>query len=195
MGRSIYRVRLAMPKEEAYRTTVNILRESGYGLKEHRGEQVWKYGMGIATSMHYIKVSFPSDQEIQLAGWVQNGVGSVGGKDLDLHGSFVLVVPRKSVKKTLAAVLSAVSSDSEVLNNPMKYLDRHDQDLLEDLPSYEDMCSGAPASFMLNTEKTGAAAAEGSVRFCPKCGGKIIVEPDHTGSFIFCSYCGNKLDL
>lgn len=54
------------------------------------------------TAMHYIKFEF-SDNVLCVSGWVQIGVGSIGGKERDLTG-FMAVIPKKSVAKTIAKI-------------------------------------------------------------------------------------------
>lgn len=80
----------------------NILANDGYKLINYNDEKVWKMGTGLMTAMHYIKFEF-SDNVLCISGWVQVGVGSVGGKEHDLTG-FTAVIPKKSVAKTMAKI-------------------------------------------------------------------------------------------
>ena len=47
-------------------------------------------------------------REVHLSGWVQIGVGSVGGKERDLSG-IVGSMPKKSVKNTIEKIRAAVA--------------------------------------------------------------------------------------
>lgn len=60
-----------------------------YGKKE----LAWR------SAMHFIKVEYKTGA-IVLSGWIQIGVGSVGGKEQELKG-FVGMAPKKSVLKTM----------------------------------------------------------------------------------------------
>ena len=196
----MFRTAIGCSKEEAYNRAVKAMKADGYFLYDHHGEQVWKMGTGLATAMHYIKISFPSENEMQVAGWIQVGVGKAGFNDVDLHGKVWGVVPKKSVKKTIAAILGAVSSDPAIRNDPRKYIDAHDEDELEDLPSYEDVMLGNTVNTDAGAVSAPAAAAEapaegGNFRFCPECGNKIIIGEGHSNTFIFCNACGHKIEL
>lgn len=92
--------------DDAVRQTLTAAnyREIPYGA-----EIVWKMGTGLMTAMHYIKVEYPAANTLRLAGWVQIGVGSVGGKERDLTG-FTGIIPKKSVKATMEKVRAAVWS-------------------------------------------------------------------------------------
>lgn len=80
----------------------NVLANDGYREINYNNEVVWKMGTGLMTAMHYIKFEF-SDNVLCISGWVQVGVGSIGGKEHDLSG-FVASIPKKSVAKTMAKI-------------------------------------------------------------------------------------------
>ena len=84
--------------------TIDNYREIPYGA-----EIVWKMGTGLMTAMHYIKVEYPAANTLRLAGWVQIGLGSVGGKERDLTG-FTGIIPKKSVQATMEKIRAAVWS-------------------------------------------------------------------------------------
>ena len=77
-------------------------REISYNL-----ETVWKKGTGLMTAIHYIKVEYQGNA-LRLSGWVQIGVGSVGGKERDLTG-FVGFIPKKSVLGTMNRIKAALA--------------------------------------------------------------------------------------
>ncbi|MFQ6793350.1 hypothetical protein [Thomasclavelia sp.] len=83
-----------------------ILMNDGYHEINYNGERVWKKGTGLMTAMHYIKYEF-SDNVICISGWVQIGVGELGGKERDLTG-FTATIPKKSVAKTMAKMKSVI---------------------------------------------------------------------------------------
>ena len=86
--------------EQVQNTINNILSSNGFReITINTGENVWKKGTGLATAMHFIKVEYKTGA-IVLSGWIQIGVGSVGGKEQELKG-FVGMAPKKSVLKTM----------------------------------------------------------------------------------------------
>lgn|SRR5699024_6691074 len=83
-----------------------VLADDGYREIDYNLERVWKMGTGLMTAMHYIKVEYEPDK-VRVSGWVQIGVGSVGGKERDLTG-VVGAVPKKSVRKTMEKIRAVV---------------------------------------------------------------------------------------
>lgn len=202
MSRSMYRTTLNCPVEEANSRIENLLRNRNYHVEQRVNETVWKEGVGLATAMHYIKIQYPSDREIQVSGWIQAGIGSATLNEINLHGSVLGVIPKKQVKRVLADIFAAVSSDPEILSQPDRYINLHDNDVLPDIPVYEDaLLSGGTAQ----PEPLPAAeeAPAGMIRdnsaeyavFCPQCGHKITVPAGHPNPFIFCDKCGYRLTL
>lgn len=95
-----------------------VLIAEHYKEIDYYREVVWKKGTGMMTAMHYIKVEYPDYQTVRLSGWVQIGIGSVGGKERDLSG-ITGIIPKKSVQNTMNAVQSAILQfDRE---NPAQY--------------------------------------------------------------------------
>ena len=85
----------------------NVLISDDYREINYNTEVVWKKGTGVMTAMHFIKVEYVGNV-LHLSGWVQIGVGSVGGKERDLSG-IVGAVPKKSVKGTIEKMRAAVA--------------------------------------------------------------------------------------
>ena len=57
-----------------------ILTPDGYHEIDYNNEVVWKKGTGAMTAMHYIKLEYYANV-LRVSGWVQVGLGSVGGKE------------------------------------------------------------------------------------------------------------------
>ena len=107
MARSSYEVRYTCSFEQAKQTVESILAKRNYKpytLKT--GENVFKCGVGMMTAMKYIKPEY-GNGTVTLYGWVQTGVGSVGGSEMGLDG-FVGIVPKKQVKKCINEIMSAL---------------------------------------------------------------------------------------
>ena len=91
---------------ESYNTAVNILQANGFKEVSYNGETVWKKGTGLLTAMQYIKIEF-TDTTLVVSGWVQAGVGSVGGNEMALNG-IVAAVPKKSVMKVIEQIKASL---------------------------------------------------------------------------------------
>lgn len=88
---------MQITKEEADKIFRQILISDDYKEINYNLEVVWKQGTGMMTAMHYIKVEYENDVAV-IFGWVQVGVGHVGGKEHDLNG-VSLVIPKNRLKK------------------------------------------------------------------------------------------------
>lgn len=106
MSRTTINIKLQVPQEKADKLVRQILISEDYKEINYNREVVWKKGAGLMTAMHYIKVEYEDDIAL-ISGWVQVGVGSVGGKEHDLSGVFA-AVPKKSVKKTMRKLEAAM---------------------------------------------------------------------------------------
>ena len=72
--------------EQAENIINNILSKNGFKQTTiNSGENVWKKGTGFLTAMQFIKIDFSSN-EFTISAWVQAGLGSVGGNEMDLTG-------------------------------------------------------------------------------------------------------------
>ncbi|MCI8282361.1 MAG: hypothetical protein HFI76_11845 [Lachnospiraceae bacterium] len=100
MARTSMKIVYKCTFEQAQNKVTNIL--SGKGFKTttiKTGETVWKKGTGLMTAMQFIKVDY-SEKEILLSAWIQAGVGSMGGGEMDLSG-IVGALPKKQLMKVL----------------------------------------------------------------------------------------------
>lgn len=89
--------------EEAERKINSILSQKGFKMTTLKtGEKVWKKGTGLMTAMQFVKVDF-SQNEFIMSAWVQAGIGSVGGKEMDLTG-VVGALPKKQLMKVLEEI-------------------------------------------------------------------------------------------
>lgn len=93
-----------------------ILIAEHYREIPYNTEIVWKKGTGLMTAMHYIKLEYPNHHTVRLSGWVQIGVGSVGGKERDLSG-ITGIIPKKSVQNTMNLIQNIVIQFDQ--NNPV----------------------------------------------------------------------------
>ena len=82
--------------EQAENIINNILSKNGFKQTTiNSGENVWKKGTGFLTAMQFIKIDFSSN-EFTISAWVQAGLGSVGGNEMDLTG-VVAAIPKKQL--------------------------------------------------------------------------------------------------
>lgn len=108
MPRTYIRVPFSANFETVDQTIRHILTDEGFTEKNINGEICWKKGTGLATAMQYVKVEY-SQNEAVLYGWIQAGVGSLAGPEMDLTG-FVGVIPKKQLQKRLDKIQQAVTS-------------------------------------------------------------------------------------
>ena len=99
MSRTVMKIPYEGDKDKIDESIREILINDDYREIDYNREVVWKKGTGLATAMHFIKVEYKTGA-IVLSGWIQIGVGSVGGKEQELKG-FVGMAPKKSVLKTI----------------------------------------------------------------------------------------------
>ncbi len=94
--------------DETKQIIERTLLSDGYAEKTlASGELVWKKGSGLLTAMHFIKVEY-NENGIELSGWVQTGIGNVGGKEMALEG-FTGSIPKRSVLKTLEKIRQGIA--------------------------------------------------------------------------------------
>lgn len=108
MPRTSIRVPFSANIETVDQTIRQILIDEGFNQKNINGEVCWKKGTGLATAMQYAKVEY-TQNEVVLSGWIQAGVGSLAGPEMDLNG-FVGAIPKKQLLKRLNKIQQAVVS-------------------------------------------------------------------------------------
>ena len=106
MARTTVRIDFHQPPQVVDQMVRDILIADDYREIDYNREVVWKKGTGLMTAMHYIKIEYQGNTLV-VSGWVQIGVGSVGGKARDLEG-FTASIPKKSVKKTIEKLRAAI---------------------------------------------------------------------------------------
>ena len=107
MARSEFNFTFTKTFEQANAEIEGILKSNGYHVKDYNGESVWKKGTGLMTAMQYIKLEF-AEQSVTVYGWVQAGVGNVGGNEMSLNG-FVGCIPKKAVLKVIKKIEACLS--------------------------------------------------------------------------------------
>ena len=107
MARTTVRLPFHQPQPLLDQQVREVLIGDDYREIDYNREVVWKKGTGLMTAMHYIKIVYQENTLI-ISGWVQMGVGSVGGKEHALEG-FVASIPKKSVLKTIDKLKAVVS--------------------------------------------------------------------------------------
>ena len=104
------RTAFTIPFTEAFPITdskiKSILSGDGYKEMDKNGEIIWKMGTGMMTAMHFIKLEY-TENTVVISGWVQSGMGDIGGKEMNLKG-FVGIIPKKQVLKTIDKVKAAI---------------------------------------------------------------------------------------
>lgn len=85
-----------------------VLIGDNYREINYNTEVVWKKGTGLMTAMQFIKLEY-REGLLCVSGWIQIGLGSVGGREHDLTG-ITGVVAKKSVLKTIDRIKAAVAS-------------------------------------------------------------------------------------
>lgn len=106
MSRTSMQVQIKNERTKAEAAIINTLVADGYQQIKYGQELVWKKGTGVATAMHFIKYEISGDV-LNIEGWVQIGVGDLGGKERDLKG-FTAIIPKKSVLGTINRIKAVV---------------------------------------------------------------------------------------
>lgn len=106
MARTIIKTAYSCTYDEAQRRISAILSEKGFKMTTLKtGEKVWKKGTGLMTAMQFVKVDF-SQSEFVMSAWIQVGLGSVGGGEMDLTG-VVGALPKKMLMGVLEEIKRA----------------------------------------------------------------------------------------
>lgn len=103
MARTTFNLTYKCSFDEAQQKVESILLSKGFQQKTLKtGETVWKNGTGMMTAMKFIKVEYSSNT-INLSAWVQAGLGSIGGAEMDLTG-ITGALPKKQLMKVLEEI-------------------------------------------------------------------------------------------
>lgn len=103
MARTTIKTSYTCSYDEAQRKISSVLSQKGFKITTIKtGEKVWKKGTGLMTAMQFVKIDFAQNEFIMSA-WVQMGIGSVGGKEMDLTG-VVGAIPKKHLMKVLEEI-------------------------------------------------------------------------------------------
>ena len=103
MARTHFKIKYSCSFAEAKEKVESILRRRDFHPETlSTGEHVWKQGVGFLTAMKFIKVDY-AQGELHLNAWVQAGLGSVGGAEMDLTG-FVGALPKKQVMSVIEEI-------------------------------------------------------------------------------------------
>ncbi len=106
MARSSFTIPYRCSFHEAQQKVESILQSKGYHTQVIKsGEHVWKCGNGILTAMKFVKVEYAPDK-ILLSAWVQIGLGSLGGGEMDLTG-VTGALPKKQLMKLVEEIKQA----------------------------------------------------------------------------------------
>lgn len=100
MSRTIVKVAYSCGFDAAQNKVTAILSSNGFAEKTiGTGETVWKKGNGLMSAMKYVKVEY-APNEVVLSAWVQVGIGSIGGGEMDLTG-VAGALPKKQLMNVL----------------------------------------------------------------------------------------------
>lgn len=106
MARTTIKIQYTIPFDKVESIIKNILLQEGYKEINLNNETVWKKGNGLITAMQYIKLEFDNNF-ISVSGWIQTGIGNIGGNEMDLNG-IIGAVPKKSVLKVISKIQNAI---------------------------------------------------------------------------------------
>lgn len=106
MARTIIKIQYSQPFQTVDETAKNILLSNGYKEIDYNNESVWKKGTGMMTAMQFIKIEY-EENVLLVSGWVQVGMGNVGGNEMALTG-FTASIPKKSVMKVISKIQDTV---------------------------------------------------------------------------------------
>lgn len=103
MARTTLKVTYSCTFDEAQSKVETLLSSKGFrNIILKTGENVWKNGTGMMTAMKFIKIEY-SQNIIILSAWIQAGLGSVGGSEMDLTG-IVGALPKRQLMKVLEEI-------------------------------------------------------------------------------------------
>lgn len=106
MPRTTIQVEYDLTHQEANKRIESTLSRKGFKLIDYNGESVWKKGTGVLTAMQYVKIEY-FQGGATISAWVQAGLGSVGGSEMDLTG-FIAGMPKKMLLTVLEEIQRAL---------------------------------------------------------------------------------------
>jgi len=80
-----------------------ILTEEKYELVFEKGEQVWKCGNGVFTSIKYIKYEFIDQSTLHITGWVRSDLGG----EFSLDG-YLVGYHKKKVREVINRIKAVI---------------------------------------------------------------------------------------
>ena len=80
-----------------------ILAEEKYGLFFENGENIWKCGTGVLSSIKYVKYEFISSDTIHITGWIRSDMGG----EFNLDG-YLLGHHKKKVRDVIDRISAAI---------------------------------------------------------------------------------------
>ena len=111
MGRTCVTVAYNKNKFQAIQRKIeNYLESEGFFRIERLGEKCWKKGTGLGTAMQFAKIEF-LENTVNIYGWVQAGVGEVGGKEMELTGIFG-AIPKKNLRHRLEQIKDIIDTEN-----------------------------------------------------------------------------------
>lgn len=185
MARSFYDVQFAQDQAITDELVRKILISANYREIQYGNEVVWKMGTGLMTAMHYIKIEYEGNI-LHIAGWVQIGVGSVGGKERDLTG-FVGAIPKQSVVSTINRIRhNLVQAGGKIPAAPALTFPAG-------FAGQASAAAPAPAAPVYTpAQPQGAVQPEA---YTPPAPAAPVYTPPVEQTFVFCPNCGSKLQI
>ena len=108
MARTCKRFALAADMSAATGPIEQFLTSEGFSQKGYKGEQIWKKGTGLGTAMQFLKIEY-APGEVVVYGWIQMGVGDIGGQEHELKG-IVAFIPKKNLLSRIDKIEAIVKS-------------------------------------------------------------------------------------
>ena len=103
MARSTFTIQYNCGFDQAQQKVQSVLAAKRFAETTLKtGETVWKKGTGLLTAMQYVKVEY-GENTVILSAWVQAGIGSLAGDEMDLTG-FVAAVPKGQLLKVIEEI-------------------------------------------------------------------------------------------
>ncbi len=180
MARTYLEFSIPQYSDAVDQTIRQVLIAADYKEVQYHLEVVWRKGLGVLESPHYIKVEYPNSNTVRLSGWISMTLaGPVSGKEHDLTG-VLGIAAKKSVKKTMEKIQAAVQNQC----GSSYHTYQPPQPVPPPTPTPKPPIPPTPPKPPVQEEKR--------IIFCPNCGCQLRIPVKQNKIQITCPKCKHQ---
>jgi hypothetical protein len=110
MGRYTTDIQSPVAAEQAVMDVEKYLTSEGFKQVQHKGEPVWKKGLGLMLGPQFVKLA-PSGNQVHLEAWIKFALlPGVYLGEMGITGAFGMI-PKKKLKKRVEAIEGLITGE------------------------------------------------------------------------------------